>query len=141
MRYYRHNYPSDITREKFELIRSDLESARKKTKPQEIDPYSIFCAVLYVVKGGIQWRMLPSDFPNWEAVYYHFRVWKETDKNGVSTLDRVLNKLVGIIRNNDLRHEKTTLGIVDAKSVQNADTAEEKGYDAGKKCQESSIIS
>jgi transposase len=36
-------------------------------------------------------------------------------------------------RNDDLRKDKTSLGIVDAQSVQNADTAEEKGYDAGKK--------
>jgi len=32
-----------------------------------------------------------------------------------------------------LRTDKTSLGIIDAQSVQNADTAEEKGYDAGKK--------
>ena len=38
-----------------------------------------------------------------------------------------------IIRNDDLRKDKTSLGIIDAQSVQNADTAEEKGYDAGKK--------
>jgi transposase len=36
-------------------------------------------------------------------------------------------------RNEDLRKDKTTLGIIDAQSVQNADTAGEKGYDAGKK--------
>jgi transposase len=40
---------------------------------------------------------------------------------------------VTIIRNCDLRKDKTSFGIVDAQSVQNADTAEEKGYDAGKK--------
>jgi len=40
---------------------------------------------------------------------------------------------VTIIRNDDLRTDKTSLGIIDAQSVQNADTAEEKGYDAGKK--------
>jgi transposase len=32
-----------------------------------------------------------------------------------------------------LRKDKTSFGIVDAQSVQNADTAGEKGYDAGKK--------
>jgi len=32
-----------------------------------------------------------------------------------------------------LRKDKTTLGIIDAQSIKNADTAEEKGYDAGKK--------
>jgi transposase len=36
-------------------------------------------------------------------------------------------------RNDELRKDKTSFGIVDAQSVQNADTAEEKGYDAGKK--------
>jgi transposase len=36
-------------------------------------------------------------------------------------------------RNDDLRKDKTSLGIVDAQSVQNADIADESGYDAGKK--------
>ena len=58
-----HNDPSDITREQFEIIRQDLENAKKK-RPRKYDLYDIFCAVLYVIKGGIQWRMLPSDFPN-----------------------------------------------------------------------------
>jgi transposase len=33
----------------------------------------------------------------------------------------------------DTRHESTSFCIVDAQSVQNASSAEEKGYDAGKK--------
>lgn len=36
-------------------------------------------------------------------------------------------------RNCDLRKDKTSFGIIDAQSVQNADTADIKGYDAGKK--------
>ena len=88
-----HNDPSDITREQFEIIRQDLENAKKKTRPRKYDLYDIFCAVLYVVKVGIQWRMLPSDFPNWKLVYYYFTVWTKTDKNGVSLLDNVLKKI------------------------------------------------
>lgn len=41
--------------------------------------------------------------------------------------------MVTIHRNGELRKDKTSFGIVDAQSVQNADTAEESGYDAGKK--------
>ncbi len=126
-------YPSDISREEYELIRADLEGARKKTRPRKYDLYDVFCAVIYVVQGGIQWRMLPSDYPKWQTVYYYFRVWSEKDETGVSILDKVLRKLVKQIRNEDLRLDKTSFGIVDAQSVQNADTAEEKGYDAGKK--------
>ncbi len=61
-------------------------------------------------------------------------------QTGVSILDKVLQKLVKQIRNEDLRRDKTSFGIVDAQSVQNADTTKEKGYDAGKKYQGSSVM-
>ena len=38
-----------------------------------------------------------------------------------------------MIRNDDYRRSETSYGIIDAQSVQNADCAKEKGYDAGKK--------
>ena len=40
--------------------------------------------------------------------------------------------MVGEVRINRGRNEKTTFVIVDAQSVKNTDTAEQKGYDAGK---------
>ncbi len=49
-----YKYPSDITREEFEEIREDLEGAKKRTRPRKVDLYDVFCAVRYVVKGGIQ---------------------------------------------------------------------------------------
>jgi len=88
-----HNYPSDVTREEFEIVRADLEAAKKITKPRKLDLYDIFCAVLYVVKSGCQWRMLPADFPKWEIVYYYFSVWSKADGEGVSALDRALKKI------------------------------------------------
>lgn len=88
-----HNYPSDISREEFELIRPELEQARKRTRPRKVDLYDVFCAVLYILKGGIQWRMLPSDFPKWELVYYYFSVWSKEDGEESSILDKVLKKI------------------------------------------------
>jgi transposase len=41
--------------------------------------------------------------------------------------------LVEEVRQRDLRSPQTSLLIIDAQSVKNADTAGEKGYDAGKK--------
>ena len=88
-----HNYPSDITREQFEMIREELESAKKKTRPRKVDLYDVFCAVMYIVKGVIQWRMLPSDFPDWKLVYYYFTIWSKENENGISILDKVLKKI------------------------------------------------
>jgi hypothetical protein len=38
-----------------------------------------------------------------------------------------------MLRNQELRKDKTSFCIIDSQSVRNADTAEKKGYDAGKK--------
>ena len=55
-----HSYPSDITREQFARILPLLESARRRTKPVPWDLYDVFCGVLYLLKSGSQWRMLPA---------------------------------------------------------------------------------
>jgi hypothetical protein len=41
--------------------------------------------------------------------------------------------MVGKVRTGTGRTEKTSFCIVDAQSVKNTDTAQEKGYDGGKK--------
>lgn len=88
-----HKYPSDISRKQFEVIREDLEKARKKTRPREIDLYDVFCAVLYVLKSGCQWRMLPSDFPKMPTVYRYFRIWTQERADGSTLLEDVLKKV------------------------------------------------
>ena len=88
------NYPSNISREEFELIRKELESARKQTKPRKVDLYEVFCAVLYVLKSGCQWDMLPSDFPSKSTVFYYFQIWTEEREGGITLLDEVLKKIL-----------------------------------------------
>jgi transposase len=68
-------YPSDISREQFEVIQGLLENAKKKTCPREVDLYDIFCAILYLLKEGCRWRALPSDFPPRSTVRYYFDQW------------------------------------------------------------------
>lgn len=85
-------YPSDVSREQFEQIRPLLESVRKKTKPRSVDLYEVWCAVLYLLKSGCQWRMLPTDYPKWRTVHAYFSRWSEPDPDGVSVLERALKK-------------------------------------------------
>jgi transposase len=93
MRTFNHNYPSDITREQFEIIRMELENVKKKTKPREIDLYSIFCAILYLIKSGCQWDMLPSDCPNRSTVRNYYDIWSRESKEGTTILAKVLKKI------------------------------------------------
>lgn len=88
----RKTYPSDISRIQFENIRSLLEGARKKTRPRQQDLYEVFCALLYVLKSGCQWRMIPSDFPKWRTVHSYFQIWNERVNNQSSVLEQALKK-------------------------------------------------
>ena len=127
-------YPSDISREQFDIIFPLLDDLRKKTKPRTIDLYDIFCGILYVLRSGCQWSMLPSDYPKSHTVYTYFRQWgaKPYDDQP-SVLEMLLHNQVVSHRLSDNRLEKTSLLIVDAQSVKNTDTATEKGFDGGKK--------
>ena len=87
----RKGYPSDIKREQFEVIRPLLESARKKTAPRRVELYEVFCAVLYLLRTGCQWRALPSDFPKWRTVHSYFAIWSEPREGG-SLLEQALKK-------------------------------------------------
>jgi hypothetical protein len=89
----RKSYPSDISREQFEKIEPLLISARKITAPRKLDLYDVFCAVLYLLKTGCQWRMLPSDFPKWRSVHAYFQIWSEQINDRPSLLEQILKKI------------------------------------------------
>ena len=131
----RKQYPSDITREQFEQIRPLLEGGRKKTAPRKVDLYEVFCAILYLLKSGCQWRMLAEVFPNGLPftiiLAYGIRHTMETRAVYIG-----IKKLIGAARTKQGRKScKSRFLIVDAQSVKNTDSDKGKGYDAGKKYQ------
>ena len=89
----RKQYPSDVSREQFERVRPLLEGVRKRTKPRTVDLYEVFNAVLYLLKSGCQWRMLPDGLPKWRTVHSYFAQWSEPGPDGISVLERALKKI------------------------------------------------
>lgn len=94
LKIFMHNYPSDISRSQFAIISPILESSCKTTSPRTVDLYDVFCGILYVLKSGCQWRMIPKDYPNWSSCYYYFRRWsKKKDLKSDSVFEEVLKKI------------------------------------------------
>lgn len=89
----RKTYPSDISREQFEKIRPDLEAHKKQTRPREHDLYDVFCGLLYLLKSGCQWDMIPSDLPPSSVVYYYFAQWRKRKGRKPSLLEQCLKKI------------------------------------------------
>ena len=94
LKIFMHNYPSDISRSQCAIISPILESSCKTTSPRTVDLYDVFCGILYVLKSGCQWRMMPKDYPNWSTCYYYFRRWsKKKDLKSESVFEEVLKKI------------------------------------------------
>jgi transposase len=87
-------------------------------------------AILYVVRTGCAWRLLPREFPPWQTVFWYFKRWRAD-----GSLDRLHDALRDRLRDADGRDPMVSAAIVDAQSVKGADTvgSATRGFDAGKK--------
>lgn len=121
-------YITDLTDAQWDLINKDFEPTSKRGNGYKHEKRTIVNAILYVVKGGIQWRLMPNDFPPWQTVYDHFSRWC---KRGV--WERALDKVTAIHRKKAGRAILPTYGIIDAQSVKTQYDSEERGIDGGKK--------
>jgi len=71
------SYPSDLTDEQWELIRSHFEYSNGYGNRRKHAIHDMINAIFYVVKTGCQWRQLPTNFLNWKSVHsYYSRLCK-----------------------------------------------------------------
>lgn len=118
-------YSTDVTDAQWSNIRDYLDATGRKRK---YSLRSVWNALMYIVKTGCQWRMLPSDFPQWQLVYYYYRKWVDEE-----LFDRLLDKLRGKVRVRKGQKEKATLAITDSQSVRWGNNRSFKSYDGNKK--------
>lgn len=112
-------YPSDVSDAEWKLLSPYFERTGKPGRPQKYEMRSIVNACLYVLHSGCQWRMLPHDFPQWDAVYWHFNQW---GKSGL--WQHVMHRLHALVRKLEGREAQPSAAIVDSQSVK---TARKKG--------------
>ena len=71
----RRRYDTDLTDTQWELIAPMIPDARVGGRPRKATSRELVNAVLYFLRAGSAWRLLPHDLPPWQTVYYYLRRW------------------------------------------------------------------
>jgi len=120
-------YPSELTDEQWQHIKDLIPAAKSGGRPRSLDMQAVINAIMYIVVGGVQWRMLPKDYPNWKSVYHYFRAWRD---EGV--WQAIHERLRAQVRQKAGKHKHPTAASLDSQSVKASEWSGERGFDGGK---------
>ena len=71
------SYPSSLTESEWKVLVKLLPETNPKLKgrPAKHSKRAIVDGILFVVRSGAGWRMMPNDLPPWKTCYHYFRIW------------------------------------------------------------------
>jgi putative transposase len=85
-------------------------------RPRRAAKREIVEAILYLLRAGCSWRLLPHDFPPWQTVYPYLRRWQ---REGVWA--KVHHLLAMADRERAGREASPSAAIIDSQTVRTAD--------------------
>jgi putative transposase len=122
-------YPSDLTDAEWEILEPLIPAVDADAPNVQHTRREIVNGILYVLRSGCPWRLLPHDLPAWGTVYDYFRTWKN---EGI--WDKVMQALRKQARQKEGRDEEPSAAVIDSQSIKTSAVRNtEKGFDQGKK--------
>jgi putative transposase len=108
----RHRYPTDLTDAEWQVLAPLIPQPKPGGRPAVHDRRELVDAMLYWLRTGCAWRLLPHDFPPWRTVYHYWRSWRQQ-----GLWERVLARLRAQERRRQGRAPTPSAGILDSQSV------------------------
>ena len=118
-------YPSDVSDEEWAFVAPYLTLVREDAPQRTHDIREVFNALRWIVRAGASWRMLPHDFPPWEAVYQQTRRWITA-----GTFEAMVHDLRALLRLASTRTPDPSAVILDSPTLRSSpESGHRAGYD------------
>ncbi len=122
-------YPSDVSDEEWAFVAPYLTLMRLDASQREHDLREVFNALRFIVRTGMQWRMMPHDLPPWYAVYQQAQRWL-----AAGSFEAIVHDLRVMLRLADGRDAQPSAAIFDGRTMGSTpESGARAGYDGHKR--------
>src|SRR3954468_23622022 len=70
-------YETDLTDAEWAILAPHMPPPANRGRPRDWTFREIINGIFYVLRGGIPWRLMPTDLPPWPTVYRWFAAWRD----------------------------------------------------------------
>lgn len=122
-------YPTDVSDEEWAFVQPYLTLIRLDAPQREHSLREVFNALRWMVRSGAPWRLLPTNFPPWPAVYQQTQRWIQA-----GCFENLVDDLRELIRQAAGKAAQPTAVILDGQTLQGTlESGHRAGYDGHKK--------
>jgi transposase len=128
-------YPTDVSDEEWAFMAPYLSLLREDAPQRRHDLREVFNALRWIVRAGAPWRLLPTNFPPWAAVYQQTQRWI-----AAGCFEAMVHDLRAMLRWSVGRADQPTAVIIDSATRQcTPESGHRAGYDGHKRREGSKI--